>query len=293
MNPNLKNIEKFFNYDLAIKKIIFDCSLKEEDTYNSIYSLKYKEKLYRSLNDIEFYITKILEMFYPNNQYIEPVIKKKFKSYHYSIIKCSLDKNKLKNLYKTIFADMSEELIKKLKENCFGYSLGNSYEMFDDAISINELLHIFHHTITNNEKYYQNLPIIKSKENFETYSINLRGQENELATNIYNNFPLYIECGTTDIIGLKNKVLMMLRDRGHALTIEISIEENNVMVNYYIPKICNIEMINYLKGVTKVTENDKYTVGSFITTKDNATKEITNLIKMVPTDNDMIRKITY
>lgn len=288
MEQNLKQLEKFFKYDLNIKEILHDCRLKEEDTYNSIYCLKYKEKLYNSLKDIEFYITRIIEMFYPNNNYISKNIKKKFKAYYYSVIKCSLDKNKLKNLYKTIFSDMSEELIKNLKENHCGYLFNRDYQIIEEATSINEILHIFHHLITNTEGYYQNLPIINSKENYETYPITLRGQSNEVATDIYNKFPLDIECGWTDIIGLKNKVLMMIRDRGHALTIELNIEEEKVMVKYYIPKICNIEMVNALKGVTKVTESDKYTVGFFLSTKEEIAKEIATLISMVPTDMDMI-----
>ena len=42
----------------------------------------------------------------------------------------------------------------------------------------------------------------------------------------------------------------MARDLGHALTIEIEIENTKAHVSYFILKVCNIDMINNLKRIT-------------------------------------------
>lgn len=33
----------------------------------------------------------------------------------------------------------------------------------------------------------------------------------------------------------------MVRDRGHALSIEVTLNKDNARIEYFIPKICNVE----------------------------------------------------
>ena len=82
----------------------------------------------------------------------------------------------------------------------------------------------------------------------------------------------------------------MIRDLGHALTIEIDIEDNKCMIRYFIPKICNIDMINSLKGVKKVKKGDNYTVGMFECTLEKLPFELVDFISKVPTDMDMYKE---
>lgn len=82
---------------------------------------------------------------------------------------------------------------------------------------------------------------------------------------------------------------MMIRDRGHALTIEIDIDGNEVLINYFIPKLCNINMINELPGVYKVKDNEYIgSTGIFKTSVNDLSKTLFKFISMVPTDYDMI-----
>ena len=37
--------------------------------------------------------------------------------------------------------------------------------------------------------------------------------------------------------------------------------KDNVIVKYYIPKVCNYMMVNKLRGITPVYEDSKYAVG--------------------------------
>lgn len=104
------------------------------------------------------------------------------------------------------------------------------------------------------------------------------------------------EIGESTIIGLENKVLMMVRDRGHALTLEIDTEGDKSLVRYFIPKICNIELVNQLRGVTKVAESADATdtaTGCFECEKNNIGNEIVSFVEKVPTDSDILpRKST-
>ena len=81
---------------------------------------------------------------------------------------------------------------------------------------------------------------------------------------------------------------MMIRDRGHALTIEIDIDGNDAIIKYFIPKLCNINMINSLPGVNKVKNTEVIgTTGMFKTSVNDLSNKLYHFISMVPTDSDM------
>ena len=85
----------------------------------------------------------------------------------------------------------------------------------------------------------------------------------------------------------------MARDLGHALTVEIEYDENMAHVSYFIPKVCNILMVNKLKGITpvKVDENGNlktpYAKGSFEVETKDLLPTIIELLQNVPQDRDM------
>lgn len=89
---------------------------------------------------------------------------------------------------------------------------------------------------------------------------------------------------------------MMVRDSGHALTLEIDETTKNPFLSYFIPKICNAEKINQLKGVTKADLKDSKaifgsTVGIFELGekgKQNIGQEVIQFVEKVPTDNDLV-----
>ena len=292
MNYNLKKLEKFFNYDLKVKKIMYESSFKDNNAYtkDNTSLIEYKDLLFKNLQELEYYIINSLKMFNYDEDTIE-TIQNKFNIYKQILIDCKTESKYLKSFYQAIFSDMNEGLIKEISENCYGYYLFNDRDIIKKATTINEMLHCIHHSITNDEYYYQSISEINKKYNNNKSEITLSGKENKLAEQIYNSIPLELDCGITNIIGLNNKVLIMIRELGHALTIEITEEESNITIDYFIPKICNVEMVNKLKGVTKVTEEDNYTIGKFNTTEENLSNELINFISMVPTDSDMINHL--
>lgn len=97
----------------------------------------------------------------------------------------------------------------------------------------------------------------------------------------------------TDLIAVDNKAFMMIRDLGHALTVELEKEEKDkIMVKYFVPKICNEEMIRNLPGIDARTINDNGAYGSFEISKKDISREISDFLEKVPNDED-IPKFDY
>ena len=89
-----------------------------------------------------------------------------------------------------------------------------------------------------------------------------------------------MDCGITDIVSLKNKVLMMIRDRGHALTIDMdTTNPKEVEVKYFVPKLCNEEMIRKLPGINESSITKSGASGFFVSDKDKITKDLFDFIE--------------
>lgn len=126
------------------------------------------------------------------------------------------------------------------------------------------------------------------------------GEDGAFAKEIFDKFPTNnFLCGETDIVSLENtcnKIIMMIRDRGHALMIEMEIGDKDVKVDYHIPKLCNIEMINNLPGIRKVKEDSVMfsgATGMFVVPKDKLAISVIDLISKVPTDMNIISVNNY
>ena len=288
MEENFNKMEKFFKYNLEIKNILHKLVPKEENMYNKEYSIEYSDKLFKALNDIEYYINVIIKGFdfsEEERKYFNNLVK----AMKQELINCGYDFRKLKHFYEVCISDMSENLINEVGENCVGYKIVRGVPL-SKVKTINEVLHVVHQTIINNEKILTKLPKLQEKINDSGYPISLYGKSNEVSIKIFNEFPIKLSCGWTEIVSLNNDtIIMMIRDRGHSLSIEIEKEKTTgkYYVKYFIPKICNVEMVNCLKGVTKVTNESKYTVGIFETTSENLSFELIDFISKVPTDDDI------
>ena len=286
MEDGLNNMEKFLKYNLEIKKILYDVTPKDMDRYNKEAIMEYSDKLFKALNDIEYYMNSILTSFsFSEND--KNYLKNFIKTLKQELIKCGYYFNKLSTFYEVCFANMTEELVNEVGENCVGYYLFGGVPL-SKAKSLNEILHIIHQTIINDEKNLNSLPKLREKKNKEGWLISLYGRDRIIANKIFNGFPLELSCGHTEIVSLNNdNVIMMVRDRGHALSIEIEKENDKYYVKYFIPKICNVDMVNNLKGVRKVTKNQKFTTGIFETNINDLSFNLVDFISKVPTDDDI------
>jgi len=86
----------------------------------------------------------------------------------------------------------------------------------------------------------------------------------------------------------EKKLIMMVRDRGHALSIEISLNGNIARIEYFIPKLCNIDMINTLPGINKVNDDSVGATGVVEVNKNELSQILFDFISKVPMDSDMI-----
>lgn len=278
---NLQKIEKFFEYDMKIKKLLSDLVPNKMYQYDQNEVNKYYNKLYETIDEITYYLEFICNMYSFNTEYIKE-FSDKIKQ---ELLNTSINMKSLSEFFEKYFSDMDKSFIDLLNRECFGYKLEKNIS-FNDANTFNELIHLLHKKIVNDEKILNKIPLIEERTNKNSEEIYLRGNMNEDALRIFISLG-NIDIGETNIISLKDKIILMVRDVGHALLIEINkTEDNKYLVEYFIPKICNVDMVNELKGVRKVNENSKYTNGIFET--NNLSIDVADFISKVPTDLDMV-----
>lgn len=289
MEDKLKKLEKFFDNDLKIKYILNDYPTN----YGFEGAFEYVENFIKKLDEAKNLLMEMLETISSDLTLINH-LEKLFDYYKQALTNCNYDPKKLVYFYQTCISNMDPALIDEINRNIVGYTLFNDYYgPFLKSKTLNEMTHVLHTYIVNSEVFYQMMPLLAQRDEPGIDEINLRGRPNEHATAIFKNITRELGCGKTDILSLSNnKIMIMIRDIGHALTIEIELEGNQAFVSYFIPKICNINMVNALKGVTPVKVNDdnsfmKYTHGSFQVPVEDLTLEVINLIGGVPQDRHM------
>ena len=210
------------------------------------------------------------------------------KAAHRAAAGCGTDINRLRRFYEDYLSHMDKGFLDQVKETCIGYAFGFGNPM-KSATTVNEILHYMHNSLVNNDHFLQSIPLIEEKTNDNGEPISLRGVQSELFKNVYDHIPSSLDIGITDMICLSDrKMIMMVRDRGHALTIEVTIEKDFAKIEYFIPKLCNIDMINKLPGIIKVNENSVGARGVTGVKVEELADWLPNFIAKVPTDSDMI-----
>lgn len=289
MDENLKKLEEFFKRDRIIKDILVDAKNIGLNDYES-----YFEKLDKIMESLEIEFFKIMK-WDELDSIIDAAVTQKVIDIKSNVQKEG-DTSVINSKY---LSGMDEQLVEDVKNNFRGYTFFDPIPFINRCNSINELLHVVHSYIVNNDELLQKMPIIAQKnlKGFEDDGFNkivLYGNEkklNEYAKNLFEDFPIDIS-GPTDIISLENRTLIMVRDRGHAISIEVDAteKEQNPIVRYYIPKVCNKDKVNQLRGVNLVYSDDALatTKGRFVLTEAGSTKELIDFIKTVPTDNDIV-----
>lgn len=289
----IEQLESFFKRNMNIKSSIARLAFAETDIYNEDYAMAYSDKIYKELCYMQDeFISMAKEMF---GDYVLEQIIKKFDTYFKVLNNCGANGPKLHNFYRYCIADISLELKSEVKQNCVGYYMfRDAWGLLKKETSINGLLHILHSYVMNNENIYDAVEEIDTKDNKNSEPITLRGRkDNILAKLIYENFNFEFDCGKTDILALGNKTLIMVRDLGHALTVELEEYPDGIMVRYFIPKLCDIDKINALRGINKVPKDaptHSGARGEFLTTKEQVLFDLFDFLSKVPTDADLIRK---
>lgn len=284
-------IERFFAADMCVKKDMHSLVPTDADLYTMDAMVEYMDMLYRGLKDLrtEF-------KFMGRNIDLGKDTLGKMDAFFKGLIDESVnlryDSSTIKRFFNDKISYMREEFVKDVKMNFAGYtSFASVDSYFGNCTTVNEVLHLLHMYVSNNEEILHSLNVIDSRD-IAGYSLTLYGKPSPDTKEIFDSFPSNTGSGDTDLIGLPsvNKSLMMIRDKGHALSIEITYEEENAVVEYFIPKLCNIDMVNALPGVIKVNEDTPINVGTtgrFVVSKKELPLMLGDFVSKVPTDADM------
>lgn len=296
MNENYENLDKFFKIDLKIKDLILK-TRPNEKTYDTSGAIKYVDNLIKELDTIKDYFFWVIDT-YNMSPYLKDIINNSLNEYNEKLLNSNYDYDRLTRIYEECILKMTVGLEKELQKNLFGYNINRKeVESFEKCKTINEYLHAFHFYIVNNEKIFHSMPVIDRKINKDDEPIILFGKENDLSRDLFNKYPVELGTGEVDILSFDDHLLMMIRDVGHALSIDSTIENDNIRVSYFVPKSCNIEKVNKLKGVKKLdpltSDMFSQTNGEFVCKKENFTSEIIDFISNVSTDIDAFSKSSF
>lgn len=296
MNENYEKLDKFFKIDLKIKDLILKTKPNEK-IYDTSGAIKYVDNLIKELDTIKDYFFWVIDT-YNMSPYLKDVINNSLNEYNEKLLNSNYDYDRLTRIYEECILKMTVGLEKELQKNLFGYNINRKeVESFEKCKTINDYLHAFHFYIVNNEKIFHSMPVIDRKINKDDEPIILFGKENDLSRDLFNKYPVELGTGEVDILSFDDHLLMMIRDVGHALSVDSTIENDNIRVSYFVPKSCNIEKVNKLKGVTKLDPltSDMFspTNGEFVCKKEDFTSEMIDFISNVPTDIDAFSKSNF
>lgn len=286
-----RRIKHFFEVDTRIKKEMYNMVPPNYEGYIDERSLiEYTDKLDESLSYMYTELACVVSDFIGSKAATEvEALENQAKEEFY---RAGTDIKKIREFYQNNISNMGKEFLDAVKENCVGYYMfRNLSQPIKEAHTVNEYLHLCHSVIMNNEGLLKALPMVATKKNNENYDISLRGEDVPEFRKVLDNFPEDIIAGDVDMVALSDKkMLMMVRDRGHALTIETTLENDKAMVEYFIPKLCNVDMVNALPGVNPVNEDSVGATGKFEMDRSTLSEGLNDFITKVPTDLDIVLK---
>ena len=287
LNEKIIKLQHFFEMDLRLKKEMLKIAPSTEYT-DQVSVSRYADEL----DDFLMYAFSELKCVASDIFGLDSIVMKKINMLDYqtksTFYSCGYDIDKLCELYKNQISNMKMDFINTVKEECVGYSRGGT-ESIVKANTINEMLHYMHSYVVNNEDILQALPAINEKRNIYEYPITLRGYNVPVFDQLFTAFPVDLRVAWTDMVAIsERKLLMLVRDRGHALSIEITLNGQNARLEYFIPKLCNVDMINNLPGVNRVNENSVGATGVVESSIEELPHTLYNFISKVPMDGDMV-----
>lgn len=294
-----EGLKNFFKKDVKIKKEMINIA-PTEDLVDEESKIKYLDQMEDFLNDTSTELKLVLKQLNISaDSEIDNFIKEKMEELAHSSANPS-------KFYENAISNMDPQFVEKVKGECIGYHFmpGDFQGMMTDVKTVNEMLHLIHSSIVNDDQLLKSMPLISKKtvinpetrKRFEEkgeevpegwgVDISLYGEDNEVAKELFEKFPEDTKAGIVDIIGLENRTLIMARDLGHALTIDIDTSTEKPFVQYFVPKICNKSMVEALPGIGKITPNGAN--GRFeIDSLQEVSDKIFNFMDKVPTDLDM------
>lgn len=299
----LLKLENMFYKNVLIKETMLNLEPKEEFFSSPEMVTKYSNLFLAYLDTVKKTFISMLNDFSVDGYSLED-LEQLFLKIEEDILRNYNNSDQIKAMFNKYIASMRPNFIESVNKNYVGYSYNRGEDLIKPT-TLNELLHLHHFATLNNENVFESMPLLKKVNNptsknlyKETWQgVEYYGEETSIANEIFEtifnvmyNSPKYGGLSSVaHIVSLKNKVLVMLRDLGHATTIEINFNDKEVELIYFIPKICNIEMIKNLQGILYIGENviSGVAKGSFVVERQRFKERFTTLLYGIPMDDDM------
>jgi hypothetical protein len=222
------------------------------------------------------------------------------------VIKAGLDWQLLQSAYANDVATMSADYVRRVADTIYSFmdmsdtNIQSIQELIHDSHSFNELLHLTHSYVMNNDELRDALELWSDSNN-EGHYIRGLGGRGEIAEDIYQKFLEAWRLGddyakegwrhkapiAVDIVLAGNILHIVVRDYGHSLNLIIntnSDQQDNILIQYHMSKVPNEAMVYQLPGISTVRRT--YASGQWLASSKNLGGEIINFVKQVPTDID-------
>ena len=297
-----ERIIQFYKYDEYIKQLMIDAAYNNTKLLDNDYAVEYSNKLYETYKEIVRSLKIIFDIANIHEASREYIDKYIFKRLDERITNAGDNIFLLENFYDHCLVGLNDNFIKEFDTlaatNMCGYALfRNIGTPLLKCHTINEVLHVIHSYLINNDMLLSSGEVIAEKSDDGRNEVKLLGKDTKLSRIIYNRIDNSIPSDCILIFSVdENKTLMMCRDLGHAASMEISVEKDGIYVNYFIPKICNLDMVNQLKGVKKLEPGSKImagTTGKFRSQPEDFISDLLELLHGIPTDMDMSHDLMY
>jgi len=300
---SMANLRDYFRIDEKIKDTLASSSPIYVDNPYYYDGTGYEEILYKSLKVLDWQFDDLAEKFGQLVGGSDQIIKKKnllIKKTKEDIAIAGFDFNNLAKICNEDIVGMDEGFMREISTEMSGYYLWkNPGKMIDKVNTLSELLHLAHMDIQSNEEFYSKLPkwgeVRDDGIKYDAY-----GEKTKHSSDIFDAVASALSVERVDELGnnvapaelmqlysCDNITQLMIRDYGHALSIEIDTSKpESAIIRYNIPKVINIEIVNKLPGVRPVkhSNNRVGTGGRFEVPYENLGKSVADFILRVPTD---------
>lgn len=280
----------FYEYNLKIKQALSDMCP------DSTYALDVNT-LFKQIDKTSEKLEEIKEMFLTSCDGRKEYIEEKFAEMQKQLSSVT-SFSALQSFYKNYIADINENFVKDVNNTISGFYIHHdTYEtLYKKVNTLNEMLHLFHKEIENDDLLYENLPLVSETKNDGTSAL-VYGVDSELSRKINDNLSTILGFNNSRssiilVMSLDdNNAIAMLRDIGHATVIKFEKENDNISMNYFIPKITNRYMVNEnLKnfGYNKPKDDENFVTGNFSAKSPNFAARLLLFVKNIPTDENIV-----
>ncbi|MBR3134837.1 MAG: hypothetical protein IKG56_05200 [Clostridia bacterium] len=315
MDKYMSTLEDFFSADADIKNMLIQCAPTEMDEYDEESRIRYFDRIHHVIGSVKSKMSSFLQSpFFLEERFLDKEVEfqpdgtvkesikeskafeifiRKIEDLERRVIELEASHASLRQVYSSCLSGMDEGLIKDVSTRIYGE---NSVEqlalgqLLARAKTINEMLHILHFHTENSNRILEALPILDQKEiaiqpgMTPNKSVLIGDSDNALARSIFEQLPLDTRYAYT--VALQDRILMMVRDAGHALTLQI-IEnpDGSAQVSYFIPKVTDADAVLNLPSVQQNLDiENQYASGLFVASSDDTAHDICSFIQAVPGD---------